>query len=183
MSGCHLVGVLEELARRLPKGMAIVTGRPRLDCEYFLLKHGWVGGWAVDKMHHVPVFAFGFLSDKLTGSDSFTSRDINNLKHTPPPYLHNNRYASCPELHKDFLDVESTDGIWGRSTTKEARFDFVFLPPAPVFSSRLSHLFKASVCMEDGPAKPDPFPVTRAIELLGINPTDTAMVNMPTPLT
>lgn len=35
-----LVGVLEELKRRLPKGMAIVTGRPRGDCEYFLQKHG-----------------------------------------------------------------------------------------------------------------------------------------------
>ncbi|CAN0065505.1 unnamed protein product, partial [Hapterophycus canaliculatus] len=32
--------VLEELARRLPMGMAIVTGRPRGDCEYFLKKHG-----------------------------------------------------------------------------------------------------------------------------------------------
>ncbi|CAN0432552.1 unnamed protein product, partial [Ectocarpus sp. 13 AM-2016] len=33
-------GVLEELARRLPMGMAIVTGRPRGDCDYFLQKHG-----------------------------------------------------------------------------------------------------------------------------------------------
>lgn len=31
--------------------------------------------------------------------------------------------------------------------------------------------------MEDGPAKPDPFPVTRAAELLGVNPEDTALVN------
>lgn len=34
------IGVLEELARRLPMGMAIVTGRPRADCDYFLKKHG-----------------------------------------------------------------------------------------------------------------------------------------------
>eukprot|EP00752_Nemacystus_decipiens_P005173 g4694.t1 len=73
-------GVLEELARRLPMGMAIVTGRPRADCDYFLEKHG------------------------------------------------------------------------------------------------LTHLFKASVCMEDGPAKPDPFPVARAAELLGVKPQDTALV-------
>ncbi|CAM9218715.1 unnamed protein product [Scytosiphon promiscuus] len=73
-------GVLEELARRLPMGMAIVTGRPRSDCEYFLQKHG------------------------------------------------------------------------------------------------LAHLFKAACCMEDGPAKPDPFPVTRAAELLGVDPKDTALV-------
>ncbi|CAM9601084.1 unnamed protein product [Ascophyllum nodosum] len=73
-------GLLEELARRLPHGMAIVTGRPRADCQYFLEKHG------------------------------------------------------------------------------------------------LSHLFKARVCMEDGPAKPDPFPVARAIELLGVNPKDAAMI-------
>lgn len=29
-------GLLEELHRRCPKGMAIVTGRPRKDCDYFL---------------------------------------------------------------------------------------------------------------------------------------------------
>ncbi|CAN0013266.1 unnamed protein product [Choristocarpus tenellus] len=34
--------LLEELQRRLPKGMAIVTGRPRVDCNYFLHKHGSV---------------------------------------------------------------------------------------------------------------------------------------------
>lgn len=33
--------------------------------------------------------------------------------------------------------------------------------------------------MEDGPAKPDPFPVTIAAELLGVNPADTALVCMP----
>ena len=46
-------------------------------------------------------------------------------------------------------------------------------------SSRLTHLFKASFCMEDGPAKPDPFPVTRAAELLGVKPADTALVRCP----
>ncbi|CAM9232705.1 unnamed protein product [Ectocarpus sp. 12 AP-2014] len=73
-------GVLEELARRLPMGMAIVTGRPRGDCDYFLQKHG------------------------------------------------------------------------------------------------LAHLFKATYCMEDGPSKPDPFPVTRAAQLLGVDPKDAALV-------
>ncbi|CAM9307501.1 unnamed protein product, partial [Sphacelaria rigidula] len=73
-------GVLEELARRLPMGMAIVTGRPRGDCDYFLSKHG------------------------------------------------------------------------------------------------LSGLFKVCVCMEDGPAKPDPFPVVRAAELMGVDPKNTALV-------
>lgn len=33
-------GLLEELNRRLPKGMAIVTGRPRADCAKFLKTHG-----------------------------------------------------------------------------------------------------------------------------------------------
>ncbi len=33
-------GVLAELARRCPKGMAIVTGRPRAEAEYFLKLHG-----------------------------------------------------------------------------------------------------------------------------------------------
>jgi len=35
-------GLLEELGRRLPKGMAIVTGRPRADCAKFLAAHGCV---------------------------------------------------------------------------------------------------------------------------------------------
>jgi HAD superfamily hydrolase (TIGR01548 family) len=34
----------------------------------------------------------------------------------------------------------------------------------------LAHLFKAHACMEDGPPKPDPFPVQRACELLGVSP-------------
>mmetsp|Transcript_1322 Transcript_1322/g.2063 ORF Transcript_1322/g.2063 Transcript_1322/m.2063 type:complete len:253 (+) Transcript_1322:185-943(+) len=32
---------------------------------------------------------------------------------------------------------------------------------------KIDHLFDCSVCMEDGPAKPDPFPVVRALELMG----------------
>ncbi|KAI9911250.1 hypothetical protein PsorP6_009726 [Peronosclerospora sorghi] len=34
------VGLLRELHRRLPKGMAVVTGRPRRDCVKFLRAHG-----------------------------------------------------------------------------------------------------------------------------------------------
>lgn len=33
-------GLLEELNRRCPKGMAVVTGRPRRDCEFFLQRFG-----------------------------------------------------------------------------------------------------------------------------------------------
>ncbi|POM80192.1 Imidazoleglycerol-phosphate dehydratase [Phytophthora palmivora] len=33
-------GLLRELHRRLPKGMAVVTGRPRKDCAKFLRTHG-----------------------------------------------------------------------------------------------------------------------------------------------
>jgi len=32
---------------------------------------------------------------------------------------------------------------------------------------KIDHLFDCCVCMEDGPPKPDPFPVMRALELLG----------------
>eukprot|EP00978_Attheya_sp_CCMP212_P003956 scaffold8420_cov48-Attheya_sp.AAC.1 len=35
---------------------------------------------------------------------------------------------------------------------------------------KLDHLFDVCVCMEDGPPKPDPFPVQRACELLAIHP-------------
>jgi trehalose-6-phosphatase len=35
-------GLLEELQRRCPKGLAVVTGRPRKDCNKFLAAHGWV---------------------------------------------------------------------------------------------------------------------------------------------
>lgn len=36
---------------------------------------------------------------------------------------------------------------------------------------KLEHLFDVCVCMEDGPAKPDPFPVVKACELLGVQPS------------
>jgi HAD superfamily hydrolase (TIGR01548 family) len=35
---------------------------------------------------------------------------------------------------------------------------------------KMDRLMKACVCMEDGPPKPDPFPVQRACELLGVSP-------------
>lgn len=35
---------------------------------------------------------------------------------------------------------------------------------------KFDNLVKASVCMEDGPPKPDPFPVKKACELLGVEP-------------
>ena len=42
---------------------------------------------------------------------------------------------------------------------------------------KLDHLFDACVCMEDGPAKPDPVPVVRACELMGVVPSkDVVMV-------
>mmetsp|Transcript_373 Transcript_373/g.644 ORF Transcript_373/g.644 Transcript_373/m.644 type:complete len:245 (-) Transcript_373:850-1584(-) len=37
---------------------------------------------------------------------------------------------------------------------------------------KLDHLFPVSACMEDGPPKPDPFPIRRACELLGVEPSD-----------
>lgn len=41
----------------------------------------------------------------------------------------------------------------------------------------MDHLVQACVCMEDGPPKPDPFPVQRACELLGVQPgTDVIML-------
>lgn len=53
-------GVLEELARRLPMGMAIVTGRPRGDCDYFLKKHGRVQ-YVFDKgLAKAPQFSCAF---------------------------------------------------------------------------------------------------------------------------
>lgn len=33
-------GLLEEVGRRYPKSVAIVTGRPRKDCDKFLTTHG-----------------------------------------------------------------------------------------------------------------------------------------------
>lgn len=40
----------------------------------------------------------------------------------------------------------------------------------------LLHYFPNCVCMEDGPPKPDPFPVLRACELLGLPPHDCLMI-------
>jgi len=45
----------------------------------------------------------------------------------------------------------------------------------------IDHLFDVCVCMEDGPLKPDPFPVTRALELLGVPPSDTVIMVGDTP--
>mmetsp|Transcript_2199 Transcript_2199/g.2538 ORF Transcript_2199/g.2538 Transcript_2199/m.2538 type:complete len:279 (-) Transcript_2199:138-974(-) len=42
----------------------------------------------------------------------------------------------------------------------------------------IDHLFDACVCMEDGPPKPDPFPVVEACRLLGVDPTRMADVLM-----
>ena len=35
----------------------------------------------------------------------------------------------------------------------------------------IDHLFSVCVCMEDGPPKPDPFPVSQACKLLGVEPS------------
>ena len=45
----------------------------------------------------------------------------------------------------------------------------------------LDRLVDCSVCMEDGPPKPDPFPVKRACELLGIEPSDKVILVGDTP--
>jgi HAD superfamily hydrolase (TIGR01509 family) len=42
----------------------------------------------------------------------------------------------------------------------------------------IATLFDACVCMEDGPPKPDPFPVARACQLLGVDPKETLMVRV-----
>ena len=48
-------GVLEELRRRATHGMAVVTGRPRVDAEYFLRQHGIAHLFdAVVCMHDTP---------------------------------------------------------------------------------------------------------------------------------
>ncbi len=75
-------GLMQEVRRRCPKGMAVVTGRPRKDCDKFLQTHG------------------------------------------------------------------------------------------------LADFFKACVCMEDGPPKPDPFPVQQACKLLDVAPQNTLMVSV-----
>jgi imidazoleglycerol-phosphate dehydratase len=73
-------GLIAEIGRRCPLGLAVVTGRPRKDCDKFLETHG------------------------------------------------------------------------------------------------LAHFFRVCVCMEDGPPKPDPFPVSQACTLLGVEPQDTLMI-------
>jgi phosphoglycolate phosphatase-like HAD superfamily hydrolase len=45
----------------------------------------------------------------------------------------------------------------------------------------LDHLFDCCVCMEDGPAKPDPFPVKEACRLLGIDPSPSVILVGDTP--
>ncbi|GAB5031837.1 imidazoleglycerol-phosphate dehydratase [Nannochloropsis oceanica] len=40
----------------------------------------------------------------------------------------------------------------------------------------IAHFFRVCVCMEDGPPKPDPFPVSRACTLLGVAAQDTLMI-------
>jgi HAD superfamily hydrolase (TIGR01548 family) len=41
---------------------------------------------------------------------------------------------------------------------------------------RIDHLVDACVCMEDGPPKPDPFPLIRACELVGHTPPDRSVI-------
>ena len=48
-------GLLAELARRCPLGLAVVTGRPKKDCIKFLRTHRWVGRW-VGRYIYVCVF-------------------------------------------------------------------------------------------------------------------------------
>jgi len=45
----------------------------------------------------------------------------------------------------------------------------------------LEHLFDAMYCMEDGPSKPDPFPVRRMCELLGVEPSSSVVLVGDTP--
>ena len=45
----------------------------------------------------------------------------------------------------------------------------------------LEHLVQACVCMEDGPAKPDPFPVLKCCELMGVTPSETVILLGDTP--
>jgi len=46
---------------------------------------------------------------------------------------------------------------------------------------KLDHLIDASVCMEDGPPKPDPFPVQEACRLLGVEPSRSVVLVGDTP--
>jgi len=45
----------------------------------------------------------------------------------------------------------------------------------------LSHLVDSSVCMEDGPAKPDPFPVLECCKRLGVDPSSSVVLVGDTP--
>lgn len=45
----------------------------------------------------------------------------------------------------------------------------------------IDRFFDVCVCMEDGPPKPDPFPVKRACELLGIDPSQSVIMVGDTP--
>lgn len=45
----------------------------------------------------------------------------------------------------------------------------------------LEHLVHSCVCMEDGPAKPDPFPVIKCCELMGIAPSASVILVGDTP--
>lgn len=46
---------------------------------------------------------------------------------------------------------------------------------------KIHHLFDACVCMEDGPPKPDPFPVLKACELLGLDASPSVVMVGDTP--
>lgn len=46
---------------------------------------------------------------------------------------------------------------------------------------KIDHLFDCSVCMEDGPPKPDPFPVVRALEILKQDPSKAVVMVGDTP--
>ena len=46
---------------------------------------------------------------------------------------------------------------------------------------KIDHLFDACVCMEDGPPKPDKFPVVKACELLNIEPSESVIMVGDTP--
>ena len=63
------------------------------------------------------------------------------------------------------LAKRSTGGLLGIVTGRPRKDCDKFLK-----LHKLDHLIKASVCMEDGPPKPDPFPVIKACELMGVKP-------------
>jgi HAD superfamily hydrolase (TIGR01548 family) len=45
----------------------------------------------------------------------------------------------------------------------------------------IDQLFDVCVCMEDGPPKPNPFPILRALDLLGVQPSDSVIMVGDTP--